>query len=518
MPAQRLPLPKTGPVASSMLRRVSTALGPYAAPPRSSSVSTVNGYRPLMTSESGIFWLATDPENKLPGHLSFTADGAPLLSLHGHLTPSMQVIAQDPRTGVTTYGPADDIPNIVVHGLLEQSPRRVTLLDCITTGRTEVLGIGVPLRTHTMRAAIMLRGGYVAGREETFSGLRLRTAGIDGWAGLPPAQAEVSDEAVAVSLPVVTKVRETTSKEVELSIYTHVSSSWGSSTEGRVKRSVWIEVGSFGGLTLRELDRNFASPIASYLSFATHSHSRVTAMQVRTGNSWLEVRHSGIRQDTPNLKNGHMLLPLSVAGLEVLSGFLNVYEATGPVAPVIANLLPGGSNPNVETQVLELTTIAEGMHRSLFPMEVRMSLEMADRWKEVISEATIGAEPRHRQAITGLLSRLEEAGYRQRLQRLALEVEEAMPGVCGNTSRWVKIVYDARNLFAHRTHGFLELAKIDEFYAVSQSLRWVLMGVLLLHSGLSADLLAARLREAEAYRWYLINMHSTLPPVFGGEA
>ncbi|MCZ2847459.1 HEPN domain-containing protein [Modestobacter sp. VKM Ac-2978] len=469
-----------------------------------------------MTSETGVFWLSSDPDKTLPGHLTFSDTGTPILEVHGQLTPSMQVISHNEETGATMMGPADEPTDLLVHGLLESTPRRVTLIDCMTTGRNEVHFIGAPLDRHKLQARVMVRGAHLASGEETFNGVRVRAADIDAWASLPRVQREnPEEEGVAVRLARLNLPPVETSKGVKLSLKEQLGASWGSLVEGRITRSVWIQAENLGDLTLRRIDTSFASPIVTYLSFALGSSSPLTALEVQSGEDWLEVRHGGLRPDPgPRVQVGDVLLPLHEAGLEVLSGFLDTYEQVGPAAAVVAGLLPRGSNPNIETQVAELTTVAEGVHRTLFPEDVRMGEEDAERLHALVAAAIAQEDDRLQQIVNGSVSRLEEANYKQRLKRLVSETTEALPGVCGKDNRWVSSVYNARNSFAHRTQGFLEENLIDEFYAVSQSLRWVLMGLLLLRSGVSAETLAARAQQNQQYQLFQDHMRSSLPSVY----
>lgn len=470
-----------------------------------------------MTSETGVFWLPDDPDTKLPGHLAIAENGTPTLELHGAITPSMKVVDHNEKTGAYTMEPADDPADLVIHGFLESSPRQVTLVDCMTTRRSEVHFTRVPLDQHKLIANVMLRGAHVPGKSATFTGVRIRVGDIDTWAGLGGfSREDPEDGGITVNVRRVNLPSVTTSAGEKLSIKEEIGASWGSLAESRIVRSVWLQADSLGPLTLQEIDRSFASPFASYLSFALGADTPLTAMQVKHDEDWLEVRHSGIEGEPARpVQRGDVLLPLHSAGLEILGSFLRVYEKTGPAAPVIANLLPRGSNPNIETQVVELTTVAEGVHRALFPEDVRMSQDEAERLQALVAAAVAQEDGRLQQIVNGSVSRIEEASYKQRLKRLAEETATALPGVCGKQNRWVTSVYNARNSFAHRTQGFLEEASIEEFYAVSQSLRWVLLGIMLLKSGVSAETLAARVQQNQQYGLFLQHMRSSLPSVYG---
>jgi hypothetical protein len=470
-----------------------------------------------MTSEAGVFWLPSEPDTRVPGHLILPDKGPPTLELHGPLASSQKVVSHNPETGELVMDRIEEPAEVLIYGFLEDSPRLVTLVDCMGIGGKDVLFGLVPLEQPRYQARNTIRGAHISGASETFTAVRIRVGDIDTWASLPSFEREKSTEdAAIIRVRRMNLAPVDTSKGAKLSLVEQIGSSWGSLVEGRIARSVWLQIESFGALTLRQIDRDYVSPIASYLSFALGAYSPLTAVQVKAEDKWLDVRHGGMSPDSPDrVQRGDVLLPLDVAGLDIVARYLDVYEKAGPAAPVIANLLRNGSNPNIETQVLELTTVAEGIHRRLFPEDTRMTEDDAQRLQGLVAAAITKEDDRHQIIVKGSISRLEEASYNQRLRRLVAEVKAAMPGVCGRDNRWVNSVYDARNSFAHRTQGFLDENLIDEFYAVSQSLRWVLMGVLLLQSGVPAETLAARVQQNQQYRLFKNHMLSSLPSVYG---
>jgi len=102
-----------------------------------------------------------------------------------------------------------------------------------------------------------------------------------------------------------------------------------------------------------------------------------------------------------------------------------------------------------------------------------------------------------------------------RLLELAQWVKPAVPGVTGQTNKWKGCVTDVRHEFAHRLKGgFLATARIDELIAVRQSLRWFLMGLLLLQTGLEPAELAARFKDHRPYDLFLAQAPEWLPRVF----
>lgn len=209
-----------------------------------------------------------------------------------------------------------------------------------------------------------------------------------------------------------------------------------------------------------------------------------------------------------------VLLPLSTMGIHVLAKFLDLSNQLNPLAPVVADASSGLQRSTVETQVLELTTVAEGLHRSIYTEDLRLSPEEAERIRGSVTTALASEPERHTKIVQGLLQHLESPNYKTRLNRLASVAETLMPGVSGNKNEWVKRVDKARNAFAHRAQGPLSREDVDEYYAISQSMRWVLIAVFLVNSGVSVEDCSARIQENSRYRQFLRNMNSSLPSVF----
>ena len=131
----------------------------------------------------------------------------------------------------------------------------------------------------------------------------------------------------------------------------------------------------------------------------------------------------------------------------------------------------------METKLLELTTVAEGLHKRI-----------------------IAAKGPY---------------YTDRLSDLTKRVENALPGITGDASKWRKLVKDTRNDFAHRNAGsILDEATTEASVALLVSLQWVLIGVLLLQTGVPAATLADRASSHQPYRLFLAQAKTWLPEVY----
>lgn len=475
----------------------------------------VAAYGLSMAAETGEFWLPGSPDKTVRGELSIDDKGRVQVHLMGSLTSALQVVGFNPTTGATKSQPADDPPNFHIHGVLAESPRKVTLFDCWTPHRDG------PFGDQVIGAGRMFRGAHLLGSEK-YSAVRVRVRDIDVWASLPdPKIDRIPGVGIEVRLNFADIPPAPLREGGELGIEDVLYNGWTLHSGVRVRREVWVVARGLEGFEYREIDANFVTPIAGYLSMALGETAPLVGLQIQHGDQWIDVIHGGMKPHAGwSEKHREPLLPLWVADLNVLSSFLDVYRKVSAAVPVIRDLLSNSRGLTLDTQVLELTTLAEGVHENLFPEDERMSKADAKRVRGLVKTALEKeANPRYADIVNGtVLSYLNKPNYKSRLTRLAAEVEVAMPGVCGDRDEWVKRVDAARNNFAHRKEGFITADSIDEMLAIAQSLRWALMGNILLASKVPADVLKERLKNDSRYFYFLRTVRSAAPDIFGQQA
>src|SRR6202044_1619135 len=111
--------------------------------------------------------------------------------------------------------------------------------------------------------------------------------------------------------------------------------------------------------------------------------------------------------------------------------WLNQVKALGPLPSAVADLT-GLSTISLESQVLQLTTAAEGLHRTLFPEDRRIGDDdTADAIRRRAGDAVKELHPKAKEYVSGLLGFVAEPGYKARLKKLAEEVSTSIPGVTG---------------------------------------------------------------------------------------
>jgi hypothetical protein len=276
--------------------------------------------------------------------------------------------------------------------------------------------------------------------------------------------------------------------------------------------TVWLDWQSSGPRSVRMWDQTVSKPVLTLLELAEGSPVEVVAAQVGDGERWFPVLAKSHEPDAPPPVQG-TLLQAGDLTIEHVVAWIDAAERLGPVAPVVVDAMR--NKTTLETQVLTLASVAEGVHRRLHPSEVRMPVETARTIAEAAVIAATAIDPKAAEAVNGLLGHLDDLGYRQRLAGLAKDVSTVAGEVTGRTSKWKALVYDARNDFAHRVvPGWLTDDDIDRYVCVALSLRWLLRIRLLQVAEVQDELLRARLRASIEYQLFLEQAADWCPAVF----
>ncbi|NYJ03839.1 hypothetical protein GGQ55_000117 [Geodermatophilus daqingensis] len=355
----------------------------------------------------------------------------------------------------------------------------VTLLDSLNTG---YIGGLLPNEQDEQRISLqVILGAHLSGRDHRFTRTRFCIQGLN-------APTIIPDESVPVT--------------------------GGGSINIELRDSAtWLTMEDLPEASIRELDRRYMRPLASLVSLACGQDAGLLGVEVASGKQWLKVHSPSHR--TQNIPwPAQSLLHPGDLHLQTLAHWLDRVELLGPLPPVVVRMLDGDNT--LEAQVLELATVAEGLHRRLRPDTLRFPVEVGAAVRAAAVDAAASIEPAARDAVKGFLTFVHEPGYAQRLKELAEMAELVAPGITGKTSKWRVHVYEARNDFAHRSRqGWLDEAEIDRYLAVAVSLRWLLRAVLLDQAGLSHEHLRQRFRTYGPYQLFLSQARDWLPDTYG---
>jgi hypothetical protein len=420
-----------------------------------------------------VFWIASDPNEKRNGFLHLGRGAASELIVNpefysGFETTDIEVAADGSTNGSIGY--AKDRGPQTLHGRLtsdeigESVP--VSILQAHSTSWAGT--------NQTFRPSWSLVGGHIEPRHP-FQGVRLR---------IPRYGPRPHD-------PVPLETGGTARFD----------------TDGG-----WLELVDLPPRSYRELDRTVIRPICTLLTLATGERIRPSDVQLSPDpGTWWPVYSVSQVDDNPAVADP--LIPLLDISIEVLATWLDRAQVLGPLPAGVASVWE--TNMAVETQVLILTTIAEGLHRALHPETLRFTHEQGKTIQTAATEAVREIDADAADAVSGYLAHVHEVGYGTRLQDFAGRAEELVPGITGDPTRWKNLVYDARNKYAHQpSTEWLEETSIDRVLTVTQSLSWVLRLLLLDQAGLDPGLIADRFQGSQSYGFFLSDAAGWQPRIY----
>ena len=423
--------------------------------------------------QAGVFWIASDPNEKRNGFLHLGRGATSELIVNpefysGVEATDIEVAADGSTNGSIGY--AKDRGPQTLHGRLtsdeigESVP--VSILQAHSTNWTGP--------NQTFRPIWSVVGGHIEPRHP-FQGVRLRI----------PRYGPRSHDPVPLATGGTARF----------------------DTDGG-----WLELVDLPPRGHRELDRTVIRPVITLLALATGERIRPSDVQLSPDpDTWWPVYSASQVDDNPAVANP--LIPLLEISIEVLATWLDRAHVLGPLPAGVASVLE--TNMAVETQVLILTTIAEGLHRALHPEVLRFTPERGKTIQTIATAAVRQIDAEAADAVSGYLEHVYEVGYGTRLRDLAIRAEELVPGITGDPTRWKNLIYATRNRYAHQpSTEWMEDADIDRILTVTQSLSWVLRLLLLDQAGLDLGLIANRFRDSESYSFFLSDAAEWQPRIY----
>lgn len=469
----------------------------------------------------GRFWVA-GADDGVSGVFRSRDRGAPRIELQGDLTPAWHVVEEGgtAEDGFwQSLGPADEGPReeaLIVHGEFASSPREITLVDCFTYHRRfQLFGGGVS--EHFLQARYALIGGFLERDDLAFDAVRLDIESLADWASFTGfrVSGQFSGERFSVEyeMPTIPSARLATGALVRIVPDVHAPTSVKSSGVA-IQRNVFVEISEGPTLTWQQIDRTYIRPLISYLQLCTRTRANVVRVWVQANGHWMSLlaSHVGGGSETAG-STGRVGLALPDVGIESLGEWLDCVVDTGPIPSVVSDNVVGRTS-SLETQLLELATVSEGLHRAIFPQRDRLEPDEAARVKSNV-RAAVGAESSRTQSIVeGRFAYIEEMSYPHRLRDLAAEAELAIPGITGKSNRWANAVSDARNEFAHGKKVDFDSTTVDRIAGIVASLHWVLSTVLLLNSHVPVSSITERLGAGQPYAQFRSEVEVLMPAVY----
>jgi hypothetical protein len=318
---------------------------------------------------------------------------------------------------------------------------------------------------------------------------------VKGYWPLPPGEATTGDGSILRVLPV-----------------------------DRPDAAQWFEFEPAQPATLNHLDLLVGHPITTLYSLITANPAAQRDLEVRLDAdcAWMPV-YEGVLDPGGH---GHNLLPTKHLTPERFARWIDLRPMSDGLDAAALDELKGVT---IQTQVLALSAIAEGLHRKLFSdparakrvpaVSKRISRQARDAARDAAVTELAGDEfsdedrAEFGEAVSQALAHVNDRTFRSRMQDLVDIAQRAVPGITNSFTDWPAAVVMARNTLAHRgtpsLGGEFE-AFIDLLIALKHSLRWVLRTVLLDRAGIDPSTIQAGYKDSSAYGLHLANVKQHL--------
>lgn len=426
------------------------------------------------TTRVGEFWAVDHPERAIAGELSIQRGVRPAIALNGWVTPRSEELAA--RTVTVTEAsvvfrlptPADAVEAfkpITLHGKLDDG----TVLTGLEA-QAKISG-GSPLyepRFVVVGAAVDSETTYTRTRFAVDAGYWLPAI----WAA-PEATASIARPTIAGTIrPVI---------------------------DGDL---MWLEYEATEPHTLREMINSVAHATLVMMKMALGETVRLIDVRLqRTGDAnedgtWLRVISARtLDRPRPAVDAKTLLAPESIT-LDRLAAAIDLYDELDTLADPVAT----PANGPVQVTFLVQATVAEGVHRRLWPKRKRFTVPPGASLRLVRKAAVkAGADQFVSQGITdegtatnllqNALGHLDDVSFKTRVMEMAAEASGVSPSIFEAIPDFPDKVVTARNELAHHSvrEGETEplSRKIDRWHAVGTVTTWMLKILLLRRMGVS---------------------------------
>ncbi|MCV7000691.1 HEPN domain-containing protein [Mycolicibacterium alvei] len=443
---------------------------------------------------AGTFWQIDTTERRVPGQLLTGGDDRPTLETDKAIfierrfsftrTPTggaMVAISGDPEHHVA------DFQERTIHGELADGTR-VTLVGA--QGGSRRLGfLREPSEAHQQfRARYAVIGEHIKA-DEVYHSVRFQVVSASWWG-------DAEDEAQSLSGD-------------HLRIYNEDGTRW-------------FEFTALTGATLGDLDSGVINAVTTLIELATTNEVTDANVQVRTEaeGAWRIVD----RGQQSVKKSGHPLIGTQHLTAEKFATWIDFRHETQGLDAAVLDDLPGVA---IQTRVLTLGSVAEGLHRRLFGQGEKrvkgLSSSRIEKMRRLAREAALTrmTEPEYSdedraefgKAINEAFSHINEQTFRSRMEDLLTDARRSIPSLGAGFADWPNAVSTARNLMAHQP-SLPDDVDADQFLdllvALSYSIAWVLRTNMLNKAGFDVPTMQEGYRDSSSYGHHLANTRMLL--------
>lgn len=444
--------------------------------------------------QEGVFWQIETPERQVPGQLELSEGAVPVLETVGRIFDERAYrITVSEHRGVTiahSGNPDDLVADFQprnINGELRDG-RRVSLVEAQGgADPNSFMELQYRQKFHAQHAVME---EHVDGAAQRYAAFKFHVRG-PGWWRRPNEEAQTDDGSRLGLL-------------------------WEEDSQS-------FEFSPKSPLTFREVEPTVLSPITTLVSLVTDNPAAIGGLHVRLADDgpWRKVYEA----EEPIGRTSHPLLNTTHLTADRFAKWIDVRKRTYGLDAAAIAVLEGVA---IQTKVLTLAAVAEGLHRRLFddekkrvpalePSDVKQARRAArqaalDSVREIdrsgrppLTDADLAE---FKQAINDAFSFLNEQTFRSRMTDLIEDAQSSIPNIAVNFSDWPAAVKYARNTLAHEgteTNNESAHQFVDLLIALSYSIAWVLRTVLLKQAGCGPPTLQAAYADSSRYNHHITN-------------
>lgn len=238
-------------------------------------------------------------------------------------------------------------------------------------------------------------------------------------------------------------------------------------------------------------------------------------MQIDDGDPWLPVRSRNLYAKSPS--TFAPLLQTDELTLGRLANWIPLHSKLDELDWAVAEPPIGP----IQTSLLARASVAEGLHRRLFPRSRRFDLgkgplkairdELRERGTELFKQHGIDDKERTDKCVSDALNYMNDVSFRDRVDEMVGVVNTVAPGVLAGVPDFSRQLVRARNDLAHygeQTAAEPFEARIDRWTLFHLVIPWVLRILLLERAGVEPEVLRNALDESMAFAYYRANVAS----------
>jgi len=442
---------------------------------------------------TGTFWQIDTPERRVPGQLLIGGDDRPTLTTDKAIFIERQFSFTRTPTGgamVTMSGDPEhhvaDFQERTIHGELTDGSR-VTLVHAQGGSRSLGFLLEPSQARQQFRARYAVIGEHVKA-EQVYHAIRFQVVG--------PSWGNAEDEAQCPG-------------SGHLRVY-------------HAKGARWFQFTGLAPTMFSDLDSGVINAVTTLTSLTTMEDATDANVQVRIepqGAWWTVDRGENSVNDSR-----HPLISTEHLTAEKLATWIDFRRQTQGLDAAVLDDLPGVA---IQTHVLTLGSVAEGLHRRLFGEREKrvegLSNSRLNKMRRLAHEAALtkmtGPEFTDKDraefgnAINEAFSHINEQTFRSRMNDLLTDARRSIPNLGAGFADWPDAVSTARNLMAHQP-SLPDDVDDDQFLnlliALSYSIAWVLRTNMLNKAGFDAPTMQEGYRYSSSYGHHLANTRRLL--------